>query len=63
MPIPWRWTSRGGIGVGHLNYGFSVYNGTSWRNDDVPHGPIGERICKIALCPVDGMCGSARARG
>jgi hypothetical protein len=42
------------IWVGHLNHGVSVYNGTSWRNYDVPHGPIGERVFKIAICPTDG---------
>ena len=25
-----------------------------WNNYDVPNGPIGERIFKIAVCPVDG---------
>jgi hypothetical protein len=44
----------GRIWVGHLNHGVSVYNGTSWRNYDVPHGPIGERVFKIAVCPTDG---------
>jgi hypothetical protein len=42
------------IWVGHLNHGVSVYNGTSWRNYDVPYGPIGERVFKIAVCPTDG---------
>ena len=45
---------QGRIWVGHLNHGVSVYNGTSWRNFDVPHGPIGERVFKIAVCPTDG---------
>jgi len=45
---------QGRIWVGHLNHGVSVYNGTSWRNYDVPHGPIGERVFKIAVCPTDG---------
>jgi len=45
---------QGRIWVGHLNHGVSVYNGTSWRNYDVPHGPIGERVFKIAVCPMDG---------
>jgi len=44
----------GRIWVGHLNHGVSVYNGASWRNYDVPRGPIGERVFKIAICPVDG---------
>jgi hypothetical protein len=45
---------QGRIWVGHLNHGVSVYNGTSWRNYDVPNGPIGERVFKISVCPVDG---------
>ena len=45
---------QGRIWVGHLNHGVSVYNGTRWQNYDVPNGPIGERIFKIAVCPVDG---------
>jgi len=45
---------QGRIWAGHLNHGVSVYNGTSWRNYDVPHGPIGERVFKITVCPVDG---------
>jgi hypothetical protein len=44
----------GRIWVGHLNHGVSVYNGTSWRNYDIPHGPIGERVFKIAVCSTDG---------
>jgi len=44
----------GRIWVGHLNHGVSVYNGTRWENYDVPFGPIGERVFKIAVCPVDG---------
>jgi sugar lactone lactonase YvrE len=45
---------QGRVWVGHLNHGVSVYNGTRWKNYDVPFGPIGERIFKIAICPVDG---------
>jgi hypothetical protein len=45
---------QGRVWVGHLNHGVSVYNGTSWRNYDVPHGPIGERVFKISVCPTDG---------
>jgi hypothetical protein len=45
---------QGRIWAGHLNHGVSVYNGTNWQNYDVPSGPIGERIFKIAVCPVDG---------
>ena len=45
---------QGRIWVGHLNHGVSVYNGTRWRNYDIPNGPIGERIFKIAVCPTDG---------
>ena len=37
-----------------MNHGVSVYNGERWTNYDVPFGPIGERIFKIAVCPVDG---------
>jgi len=42
------------IWVGHLSHGVSVFDGTNWKNYDVPNGPIGERIFKIAVCPVDG---------
>ena len=45
---------QGRIWAGHLNHGVSVFNGTNWNNYDVPNGPIGERIFKIAVCPVDG---------
>jgi hypothetical protein len=45
---------QGRIWAGHLNHGVSVYNGASWKNYDVPNGPIGERIFKIAVCPTDG---------
>ena len=45
---------QGRVWAGHLNHGVSVYNGASWTNYDVPFGPIGERIFKIAVCPVDG---------
>ena len=44
----------GRIWAGHLNHGVSVYNGNRWTNYDIPFGPIGERIFKIAVCPVDG---------
>jgi len=42
------------IWAGHLNHGISVFAGTSWKNYDVPNGPIGERVFKIVVCPVDG---------
>jgi len=45
---------QGRVWVGHLNHGVSVFNGTRWKNYDVPFGPIGERIFKIVVCPVDG---------
>ena len=45
---------QGRIWAGHLNHGVSVYNGSTWKNYDVPNGPIGERIFKIAVCPTDG---------
>jgi ligand-binding sensor domain-containing protein len=45
---------QGRIWAGHLNHGVSVFNGKSWKNYDVPNGPIGERVFKIAVCPVDG---------
>jgi hypothetical protein len=45
---------QGRVWAGHLNHGVSVYNGERWTNYDVPFGPIGERIFKIAVCPVDG---------
>jgi len=45
---------QGRVWAGHLNHGVSVFNGTSWTNYDVPCGPIGERVFKIAVCPVDG---------
>ena len=45
---------QGRIWAGHLNHGVSVFNGKEWRNYDVPNGPIGERIFKIAVCPTDG---------
>ena len=44
----------GRIWAGHLNHGVSVFNGSTWKNYDVPYGPIGERIFKIAVCPLDG---------
>jgi hypothetical protein len=45
---------QGRIWAGHLNHGVSVFNGTCWKNYDIPNGPIGERIFKIAVCPTDG---------
>ena len=45
---------QGRVWVGHLNHGVSVFNGTRWKNYDVPYGPIGERVFKIAVCPTDG---------
>ena len=45
---------RGRVWVGHLNHGVSVFNGISWENYDVPFGPIGGHIFKIAVCPQDG---------
>jgi hypothetical protein len=45
---------QGRIWAGHLNHGVSVFNGSTWKNYDVPLGPIGERIFKIAVCPTDG---------
>jgi hypothetical protein len=45
---------QGRIWAGHLNHGVSVFDGTNWKNYDVPIGPIGERVFKIAACPVDG---------
>ena len=45
---------QGRIWAGQLNHGVSVFNGSTWKNYDVPFGPIGERIFKIAVCPTDG---------
>ncbi len=45
---------QGRIWAGHLNHGVSVFNGSTWKNYDIPNGPIGERVFKIAVCPVDG---------
>jgi hypothetical protein len=45
---------QGRVWAGHLNHGVSVYNGAGWKNYDIPYGPIGERIFKIAVCPKDG---------
>jgi sugar lactone lactonase YvrE len=45
---------QGRVWAGHLNHGVSVYNGAGWKNYDIPLGPIGERIFKIAVCPKDG---------
>ena len=45
---------QGRVWAGHLNHGVSVYNGEHWTNYDVPFGPIGERVFKIAVCPLDG---------
>ena len=45
---------QGRIWAGHLIHGVSVFNGTRWKNYDVPNGPIGERIFTISVCPVDG---------
>ena len=54
---------QGRVWVGHLNHGVSVFNGTRWQNYDVPHGPIGERIFKIAVCPTDGDVWLATSAG
>ena len=54
---------QGRIWVGHLNHGVSVFNGTRWQNYDVPFGPIGERIFKIAVCPTDGDVWLATSAG
>ena len=45
---------QGRVWAGHLNHGVSVFNGSTWKNYDMPYGPIGERIFKIAVCPTDG---------
>jgi sugar lactone lactonase YvrE len=53
----------GRVWVGHLNHGVSVYDGKKWQNYDVVggvnrpdsgSGPLGERVFRIAVCPVDG---------
>ncbi len=54
---------QGRVWVGHLNHGVSVFNGTRWQNYDVPYGPIGERIFKIAVCPTDGDVWLATSAG
>ncbi len=54
---------QGRVWVGHLNHGVSVFNGTRWQNYDVPNGPIGERIFKIAVCPTDGDVWLATSAG
>ena len=52
---------QGRIWVGHLNHGISVFNGQRWQNyemvgglskPDTRSGPLGERVFKIAVCPL-----------
>ena len=54
---------QGRIWVGHQNHGVSVWNGRSWHNYDVLDGPLGERIFKIAVSPLDGSVWMATSRG
>ncbi len=54
---------QGRVWVGHLNHGVSVYNGYIWKNYDIPYGPIGERVFKIAVCPTDGDVWMATSAG
>ncbi len=35
------------VWVGHASRGVSVFDGSTWKNYDVPRGPIGERIYDI----------------
>ncbi len=55
--------AQGRIWVGHQNHGVSVWNGRGWRNYDVLDGPLGERIFKIAVSPLDGSVWMATSRG
>ncbi len=54
---------QGRIWVGHLNHGVSVWNGAQWRNYDVLDGPLGERVFRIKVNPVDGDVWIATSRG
>lgn len=40
--------------VGHGSRGVSVYNGHEWKNYDAPEGPLGHRVFRIAVSPLDG---------
>lgn len=51
------------IWVGHQNHGVSVWNGRQWRNYDVLDGPLGERVFKIAVSPIDGSVWMGTSRG
>ena len=53
----------GRIWVGHLNHGVSVYNGARWQNYDVLTGPLGERVFRINVGPIDGDVWIATSRG
>jgi len=55
--------AQGRIWVGHQNHGASVWNGRSWRGYDVLNGPLGERVFKIAVSPLDGSVWMATSRG
>lgn len=45
---------QGRIWVGHGRMGVSVYDGEKWSNYDAPRGPMGHRVFRIAINPVDG---------
>ncbi len=53
----------GRVWAGHVNHGVSVFNGVEWRNFDVPHGPIGERVFALACSPLDGDVWIATSAG
>jgi len=55
--------AQGRVWVGHQNHGVSVWNGRQWRNYDVLDGPLGERVFKIAVSPLDGSVWMATSRG
>lgn len=54
---------QGRLWVGTRNHGVSVYNGQGWRTYDALTGPLGERVFKIAVSPVDGDVWIATNRG
>lgn len=45
---------QGRVWAGTRSHGVSVYNGKEWRTYDVLSGPLGERVFKIAVSPLDG---------
>ena len=53
----------GRVWAGQLNHGVAVFNGEKWRTYDVPDGPLGERVFRIACCPTDGDVWIATSAG